>query len=233
MNFKKLGRITLLIGIFGVSLPVLSHSVLGLHQVINPTPAPFNFPTQVPLPNWTALDSQPFVPLAPNYGAASVGQHYRYSRNRQMLDIEMQYIAGTNKGNGDADGNGDVLRLLGTFKKILPPLPQMTVIRQHPSTGFYRLFTYQQNAHLIACINPQGISTATEAQFQHNRSTNILQPNQILSWLQGQKPLRDKRCLWVLMTLPISFPAPKNTYPVLETAWVDWYRWWQPRFPVF
>jgi cyanosortase A-associated protein len=233
MNLGKLGRITLLIGIFGGSLPVLSNSVLGSHQIINRTPAPFIFPNQVPLPSWTAIDSRPDVPPAPKHETASVGQHYRYSRNRQMLSIEMQYIAGTDKGKGDADGNGDVVGLLHRYTKIPPLSPQTTLIRQHPATGFYRLFTRQQTAYLSACINPQGISTATEAQFQRNRSTNILQPNQILSWLNGHRPFRDKRCLWVLMTLPSNHPAPKETYPILETAWVDWYRWWQPRFPVF
>jgi cyanosortase A-associated protein len=231
MNLGKLGRIMLLIGLFGSSLPVLSNSVLGTSQVINRTPAPFTFPNQVPLPTWTSMGSGTVVPPAPQNGTAVVGQHYRYSRNQQPLDIEMQYITGSDNGNGDADGNGDVQRLLQRFTKIPPLSTRTAIIRQHPETGFYSLFTHQQTAYLSACINPQGISTATEEQFQRNRSTNILQPHQILSWLQGHRPFRDKRCLWVLMTLPSTHSTPEETYPVLETAWVDWYRWWQPRFP--
>jgi hypothetical protein len=57
MNLGKLSRVILLIGIFGSSLPVLSHSVLGTSQVINRTPAPFTFPHQVPLPTWTDIGS--------------------------------------------------------------------------------------------------------------------------------------------------------------------------------
>lgn len=214
----KWGRITLLMGLFGSSLPVLVNAVFGTPQVINQTSEQFTFPEQVPLSHWKAVNSEP-IP-------ATIGQHYRYRQNKSALDIEMRYII-------TSDENTDMQRLLRSYTEIPFTSTRQAVMSKHPATGFYLLFTYQQKAYLSACINSRGGSTVTEEQFRHNRNLAMLQLNQILAWLKEQKPLRDQRCLWVLMSLASTDTNPEAAYPILESVWYGWYSWWQIRFPAY
>jgi cyanosortase A-associated protein len=47
----------------------------------------------------------------------------------------------------------------------------------------------------------------------------------------GQEGLKDRRCLWAHLSVPLKNSSPEAAYQVLEKAWFSWYQWWQPRFP--
>ncbi|WP_234376125.1 MULTISPECIES: cyanoexosortase A system-associated protein [unclassified Synechocystis] len=83
-------------------------------------------------------------------------------------------------------------------------------------------------ATITACLNPNAPSTLTEQQFISNKYRHNLH---FFAWLAGQKDLTDSSCLWTLISAPIAPDATPDeitqTFQQLETAWVEWYQWWQ------
>lgn len=188
---------------------------------------PFDFPAQVPLQSWQQVSSQALpnkVVEQPPFGQIVLpGRQYRYSDNQKLLDISMRY---------EVETVGDVQQSLSNYANIHLALRKTKpVIRQHPQVGFYGLFVDQQRAYLDACINSRGGSTFTVDQFAANRRQYDMQFTRLLPWLIGQQGLRDNRCLWTHLSIPLKQSNPQSAYAILEQAWFDWYQWWQPRFP--
>jgi len=84
---------------------------------------------------------------------------------------------------------------------------------------------------LRSCINPRGPGVITYEQFIQNRYTYDWQPSRLLPVLLGQEPLRDHRCLWTYLSLPLENLSEQQAYSILEEVWLSWYQWWHPRFP--
>lgn len=187
----------------------------------------FAFPKVVPLPGWQLLESSRSVikrkaePSNP-YEAVLASQKYLYRQNNQQMEIEMRYVVGT---------LGNIQGYLGDYTPIQLQNTQLLQLRQQPGVGFHKLFVYQGRSHLNACINPRGDSTINTAQFLANRQTKDLQLQRLMPWLLGKESLRDRRCLWVHLSVPLSQVSAETTYPVLEKAWLSWYQWWSSRFP--
>jgi cyanosortase A-associated protein len=80
-----------------------------------------------------------------------------------------------------------------------------------------------KRAYLDACINSRGGSTFTEEQFRANRIQYDVQFNRLLPWLLGQQELRDQRCLWTHLSIPLNQSSPESSYHILENAWFSWY----------
>jgi cyanosortase A-associated protein len=176
----------------------------------------FVFPEKVPLPQWRLSESLPLPKPKKDSITLFAQRRYRYQKKDLLLDIEMRYLT-----------DGDVVKLLRDFNFI----SSSAVIRQQQKVGYYGLGVDKQRAYLSACINPQGNSTFTNEQFNHNRYFYALQPQRLLSWLLEQEKLQDRRCLWAHLSVPLKNSSPEAAYQVLETAWFSWYQWWQPRFP--
>lgn len=179
----------------------------------------FIFPITVPLPQWQLLDSVPLkITDDPTFLSS---RRYRYQQNRISLNIDMHYII---------HSSGDVKDFLK--KHIFSQESAASVlIRQKSGVGFHALFTYQEKAFLSSCINPRGGSTVTFDQFRENRNTYDVQLGRLLLWLLGFKELRDFRCMWNVLSVPLKTAKPEEAYPILESAWFSWYSWWEPRFP--
>lgn len=220
-------RISFLTIIFGSVFFFLGRAIL-LPTASKVKITSFIFPTAVPLPEWQLKNNQPLavsMTESPNYLS---GRYYQYIRNGLLLDIEMRYIVNT---------KGDVKSFIQDYSSI-PPFPAQLplVLRQQEGIGFYGLFTYQQRAYLSTCINSRGGSTVTDLQFRQNRDIydNILNmrfKERLLPWLQGRGSIRDMRCLWTHMSIPIKSSSSEDAYQTLEKAWFSWYEWWRPRFP--
>ncbi len=217
MTWKTV-RIWLLAALFTGVLCVLAKLILfpnSSHLGVTP----YNFPTTVPLPQWQLLDSTLLkITDDPNFVAS---RRYRYQQDRSALNIDMHYII---HSSGDVK---DFIKKHISSEKITTPL----LIKQKQEVGFYTLFTHQEKAYLSSCINPRGGSTVTFDQYRQNRNTYDVQPGRILLWLLGLKELRDWRCLWSVLSIPVETSTPEETYPILESAWFSWYAWWEPRFP--
>ena len=219
-------RVSLLAVIFGSVFFFLVRAILmpvaGKSAVV-----PFVFPAAVPLPEWQLKNSRPLVvPIteAPSYLS---GRQYQYVKNDLTLDIEMRYIVNT---------KGDVKSFLQNYSFTPPSFNKSLFLRHQEKVGFYSLFAYQQRAYLSACINSRGGSTVTDVQFRQNRDIydsiyNLRFKDRLIPWLQGRGSIRDMRCLWAHLSMPIKNSSPKDAYQTLEKAWLDWYQSWHPRFP--
>jgi cyanosortase A-associated protein len=64
------------------------------------------------------------------------------------------------------------------------------------------------------------------ARLQENNFLKVF-----LAWLLGKASIRDRRCLWTQLSIPVTELEPKQAYLILEKSWQEWYQWWQPRFP--
>ncbi|MEW6494265.1 MAG: cyanoexosortase A system-associated protein [Cyanobacteriota bacterium] len=215
--WKKV-RVWLIAVLFTGVLSVFSKSVWlpPSNQIETPS---FIFPTTIPLPSWQLLDSFPLkITDDPNFINS---RRYRYQKNRTVLNIDMHYII---QSSGDVK---DILRKHIFSKQSSASL----IIRQKPGMGFYALFTTQGTAYLTSCINPRGGSTVTFDQFRQNRNTYDLQSHRLLLWLLGLEELRDWRCMWSLLSVPLETAQPEEAYSILEFAWVFWYPWWEKHFP--
>lgn len=221
--WKKL-RLPVLIITFTSALLVFGRTITD-SSIGKRTATPFVFPSAVPLSQWQFVSSKPLpnqiVEQLPYGKLILPGMHYRYQQNGIPLKIDMRYEVNT---------AGDVKQLveMHTDVKFLPNQP-MPIIREH-KLGFYGVYVYQQQAYLDACINPSGGSTFTSAQFDYNRIHYDLQFQRLLLWLLGRQELRDNRCLWTHLSIPLNQSSP-DAYSTLEQAWFSWYKWWQTRFP--
>lgn len=186
----------------------------------------FVFPSSVPLLQWQFIASKPLpnriVEQLPYGKLILPGMQYRYQQNSIPLDIKMRYEINT---------AGDVKQLIETHTDIrFPPNQSMPIIREN-KLGFYGVFVYAQQAYLDACINPSGGSTFTSGQFDYNRIHYDFQFQRLFLWLLGRQELRDNRCLWTHLSIPLNQSDPESAYSTLEQAWFSWYKWWQTRFP--
>jgi cyanosortase A-associated protein len=226
MSLWKQLRIPLLILTFANILFVFGRSVLD-PSIGKRTLTPFVFPPVVPLPQWQLVASQPLkaetVELQAFGKLVLPGREYRYIQNDLPLDIKMRYQVET-----DGDFKEFIKKHTNIKFSLNQPLPD---VRQHEQLGFYGLFVYQKRAYLNACINSRGGSTFTKEQFNYNRIHHDTQFNRLLAWLLVQQPLRDKRCLWTHLSVPLNRSSPESAYVILEKAWFSWYQWWRPRFP--
>ncbi len=205
-------------GVFFVWVKLILYPTKG-----DSTVTPFVFPTTVPLPAWQLLVSSPLDHQTGKNPQFLSGRHYRYIQNGQPLDIEMRYLVDT---DGEVEGLVRKYTFIpSSFNKFL------SVQRQHEGVGFYDLFVHQGRAYLSACINPRGDSTVTNDQFKHNQNIYDWQFNRLLPWLLSRAELRDKRCLWAKLSIPLKNSSQTDAYQTLETAWFPWVQWWRPRFP--
>lgn len=189
-------------------------------------PTPAVFPDRIELAqakftqSETLIDTKDFF-FKPKYLS---GHHYKFVVDNQPIDIALRYAVGT---------EGDVpifLKELGNIDMSEDEIRQK-IVRKDP-IGYYAMFTYQNQAYLTACINPRGISSVTKEQFDDNASDRAMDREVIISWLLGQKDLRDRRCLWTLMSTPLAADQNSDvTNQKLEKIWISWYEWWKINFP--
>jgi cyanosortase A-associated protein len=180
----------------------------------------FDFPATIALSQWQTLAAKP---LAATNQAQSIGKEYQYRQNGERLEIQARYEHYT---------DGNISRLLVVYTPIKPATVQ-PIIKYQEGIGSYSLFEHEGKAYLSACVNSVGESTVTEQQFVQNKYAYGWSPQRTLFWILGQNDLFDGRCLWTLISVPLSSDsyvlAVEKAYQDLENAWFDWYRWWKPR----
>ena len=93
------------------------------------------------------------------------------------------------------------------------------------------MYGHHRHAYLTACINPKGKTTVGNDDFRNNLLRYTITPKRIVNWFISQNSLSDKRCLWTYFSLPLNNSLPEDLYPLLESAWLDWYRWWSQNYP--
>lgn len=213
MMFWKRLRQPILAITFGSTLLVLGRLLLLAPQSQSQAKSP-QLPIHVLLPGWQSLSSEPLE--------NPPGATYRYKQGNRELTIEMRYLTQhvTNQG------------VFSRYDpaKILPDRPA-PMIRHQDRIGFYSLSVEQGRAYLRSCINPRGEGVITFEQFIQNRYIADIQPERFLLWLMGQETLRDYRCLWAHLSVPLKNTTPDQAYQILEKNWTTWYKWWHTNFP--
>lgn len=208
----------LLLGVTFSSVFLVLGKIVLYPYASSRTVTSFVFPPAVPLSGWQSLPSNPLSDRSSKHPNYITGRQYQYTQKDLPLNVEMRYVVNT---------TGDVKDFLKTYTSI----PSSPILRQQEGIGFYGLFAYQGKAYLSSCVNPRGGSTVTDKQFKQNRNTYDLQLERLLPWFLGQKNLKDNRCLWVHLSIPLRDSSPDSAYQLLESAWSSWYQWWYPRFP--
>lgn len=218
-------------------LGVLSLGIIGvLGQILLSNPAErsgstrttFTFPEMIDLPNWRPVSSQAIDPAQVNHEDARrrliAGQVYRYEQGDRQLTVETVY---------NVDTNGRVNNFLEEYTSISPALVLSSdrVERYRKRVGHYVLFEDQNNAYLASCINPRGESTVTIEQFNKNRYDHDIRPERLLRWFLRAESIRDFRCLWVSLSIPITEQGTDEAFSSLEDVWFFWHDWWKLRFP--
>ena len=148
-------------------------------------------------------------------------QQYQYDRDGRAIALEINYLVGT---------RGDVATYLQNYTDIDTEAIKAKLIKKLEGVGYYALLTNNKQAYLTSCISPRSLSNVTQQQFSQYRYENDLNWQIAWQWLQGKASIRDRRCLWVLLSTPTQNNI-KTDYQVLETAWKDIYQWWLPNFP--
>lgn len=217
-------RLNLLI-ITGCSILLGIGKSILFPPIIQPeTVLKYRFPDIIALASWKSLPSQPLDSQYPVPSELISSRSYRYSKANVTLTIEMRYAI--EKGGGIIE-----------FVKHYTPVNSSAMgigtreDRYQESTGFYTLFTNKNTAYLLSCINPRGGSTIRSEQFNSNRYRYDLNFNRIVNWVVGKGNIRDMRCLWTQLSIPLKQISQNQAYSLLESAWIDWYKWWYPRFP--
>ncbi len=188
----------------------------------------FQFPNQISLTNWQFRSSNNLdnvLKSASKNNAIAAKKYFYVSSTKDTLQIDALYIDGI-------VSLPKSLEILG-----LKYSSNSLNIRYLKSVGYYALFVDQERAYLSACINPYGDTTVTEDQFINNRYNTT--SNRIGSYLLGVTNLRDHRCLFTTISMPLENPKLVNQstnslakmHQKLEKAWTNWYQNWQDDFP--
>lgn len=217
----KYWRSLLLIGLGGAAWLTLGRVMLGAGS-----DRPIQLPASVPLTGWQLTGTQiSATPKAnqPNARLAQGNYLYRSAEGAQPLTVQVSYLINT---------AGDIQSLIKQYplQPTAPAQPAIIIWKQFEQ-GEYGLFVVQQQAYLSSCINPRGGTTVTAQQFSRNRNTYDLTISRLWPWLLGQTDLREWRCLWLTLSVPVeNSDNPETAYQQLETVWKSLYPAWQTQF---
>ncbi len=179
----------------------------------------YQLPSQINIQNWRSLPSQN---LNLTFESLISARQYLYSddTNSYQVQIEAIYL---NK----------VSSFLNIIRAINIKYIESTLqLKYAANLGHYAIFADQDKTYLASCINPTGQATLTDAQFNSNQNQYDVVLSRLGSYLLGNGDLRDYRCLFTVMSMPIAKTT--NTqinYQYLEASWIDWHRFWKDNFP--
>ncbi|GAB4534770.1 MAG: hypothetical protein Tsb0014_21190 [Pleurocapsa sp.] len=191
----------------------------------------FIFPDRIFLSSWQLITSKSLSTSQDSRTSSreeqiESGKRYSYVKDDNQLDIEMQYIVGT---------RGDVYKYFREYTNIslksAAQKSQQKILKYQKEAGYYLLFNQGDRAYLSSCINPNGQNVVTHVQFSQNLNQNPWRSEIWLDWLLGKSIIRDRRCLWTQLSLPLDNLEVSAAYQILEQNWINWSDWWKPNFP--
>lgn len=199
--------------------------------------ADYQLPTVINLPHWQLKNTtvQPLVPTVAGEGGENYDQSdqpprqgnsdfplaqrsYLYQRGKDSLTLNLRYIINT---------FGDVKNYYATTFEGLPEIEDATEIKAEDN---YRLeFSSVDRQYLTACLNVEGKTTVSSAQFIAYFRQNYVKPLQLLDWLLGKRLLQDRRCLWIELSTPKASVSSSDRIEIWQFL-VDY---WRSSFPPF
>ncbi|MDJ0531169.1 MAG: cyanoexosortase A system-associated protein [Xenococcaceae cyanobacterium MO_207.B15] len=216
------------------SLFIFTNIVIGsatIYSLIAPeagnrTVNSFIFPEQVPLNAWNQIKSnslsvKPKITLELGKESIASVKHYQYSQDDLSIDAKIFYVV---------DTRGNVNQLIETYTNIAQDVIKQQEIKKYNDIGFYSLFHDRDRAYLSTCLKAQGNTIVTAQQFSASLNQVKITPSLLGNWLLGKASIRDRRCLWIHLSIPLQSEI-NSTYSILENTWIDLVQWWIPNFP--
>lgn len=217
MSQQKLSHNRLLfLSAVGISLTALSS--LMFPRISNRDVADFEFPQSFDTGNIVAHQASTIK----SKKGIKANQQYRFSLENKQFALGIDYVIGT---------RGNLTNYLQESTQLNQASINAKEIKYQADIGHYALLKDDTSAYLSSCISSRSLSSVTQKQFSRQRYHNDLRPIIIWQWLQNQASIRDRRCLWILLSIPINSSNTTDEYELLEKAWGDLYRWWLPNFP--
>ena len=214
---------TLLLAVTAIATAFTLGKSIANPDTISPVNRNYTFIDPASLSQWQLADTKPLTvhqnkPKEYITGDFIAGKNYRYQKDGQSLDIEMRYFA---------DTNGNLKDFITSQTGELS-----SALKEDGDRGSYSIYTHENKAYLNACINPRGKSTVTSDEFNRNLMAYDTRLSNIVPWLLSRAEFRDKRCLWTNLSMHLDNNiSVDDTYNDLETAWFDWYDYWQANYP--
>lgn len=191
--------------------------------------ADFKFPPQFPVQEKQAIAlTSNLIPPPTNTDQKEVvktRQQYQYIHQGREINLGISYLVGT---RGDID---TYLQNYTSLDEEIIRKKAVKQVKQLNGVGYHALFTNNNRAYLTSCISPRSPSNVTQKQFSNHRYQHDLQWQIVLDWLKGNSSIRDRRCLWVLLSTKITQGDQQAANQALETVWQDIYQWWITNFP--
>ena len=218
-----------------ISTNLMALLALIIPDVANRSIANFQFPQQIKLSSGQAISISKSNDLTPSARQQQVrqrtievpleimaeNQKYQYEQKGSPVNLEISYLTNT---------RGDVGTYLSKYTDIAPEAIHNRTIAQLKNIGHHTLLKDDARAYLSSCISPRSPSNVSQKQFSEYRYQNDLTFKVAWEWLQGKSSIRDRRCLWVHLSVPLTPDVP-TAYQVLESTWQEVYQWWLPNFP--
>lgn len=196
-------------------------SAAGNRQV-----ADFKFPQQIALTERKAIAvTSNLIPPPTDTEQKEVikaRQQYQYIHQGREINLGISYLVGT---------RGDVGTYLQNYTSLDQKIINKKLVKQLNGVGYHALFTNNNRAYLTSCISPRSPSNVTQKQFSNHRYQHDLQWQVVLDWFRGNSSIRDRRCLWILLSTKIIQGNSQDANQALETVWQDIYQWWFINFP--
>ncbi|WP_353932503.1 cyanoexosortase A system-associated protein [Okeanomitos corallinicola TIOX110] len=181
------------------------------------------FSEQIAVENWQQIKAQSLgkqkydIPDDNKHFLSDAGHNYTYYQKNQEMQIQMRYVVNT---------RGEINPFLLQINQELKEKANQ-IIEYLPEVGYYSLYNDGKQAYLTSCINPRGGSTVNSSQFMKNRYNYDININRIIPWILGKDFLRDDRCIWTQISLPLNDKVATEIYPMLKLVWQDNYITWQ------
>ncbi len=178
------------------------------------------YPESVPLENWQLVNSAAVPPPEIFKHIVNPGWVYNYQGNDSSVRAQVHL---------QVDGPGAVNHYMELLE--VEPMPETFEFKFDPERGSYGVVKNSDRTYLSSCVNAVGKSTFTEEETTKNRFQHGISPASFFGWLMGFNHLTDNRCLFTLISMPISIPTEANhqvNIQMLEATWKDWYDWWKP-----
>jgi len=199
--------------------------------------ADYQLPTVISLPHWQ-LNNTTVQPLVPTVAREDGENHdqdgqtpiqgdfnflldqrsYLYQRGKDSLTLNLRYVINT---------FGDVKSYYGNVFEGLPQIDDAIEIKEADN---YRLeFSNVDRQYVTACLNVEGKTTVSDAQFVTDFRQDYAKPLKLLDWLLGKRLLQDRRCLWI----ELSTPKLSVSYSEMIETWQFLVDYWRSSFPPF
>ena len=218
---------TINMGIALVTVYAIADPHAGNRQV-----ADFFFPDEIPLATWRQLSNESLaIPAKSDDNGEFIesAQRYLYKKDDLSLVLEIRYLVGT---------RGNISSLLRKYFDFSPAMMATQQVKKIPEVGSYILIREHNSdrkkeniSYLSSCLTSLGDSIADQKEFSEVLNQVELTPGLIWNWLWGKNGIRDRRCLWVNLSISTQDGELDHSYEDLEQVWIELHHWWKPRFP--